>query len=197
MVKNQHIKYTWRYSNLFRCQVQHRRQWVFSQITKWCCHCEWWSLPKSPFKVQAALFYKVNDAAHVGLQANGDAHKSRIVVQFSSEANKNTLWIQNLREAIVLLHVNYWAWGFKQRISISVQRELVWWCILWGYHTSSAAKLGWGWNPCGPACWWRWGTGRCSASSACSLSWSDTGPLPPHTEPVRPRPTHAELAPLR
>lgn len=42
-------------------------------------------LPKRSFKIHAALLYKVNDTAHVALQANRDVHKGRVVIQFSSK----------------------------------------------------------------------------------------------------------------
>ena len=42
-------------------------------------------LPKWSFEVHAPLLHQVNDATHVSLQADGDAHKGCVVVQFSSE----------------------------------------------------------------------------------------------------------------
>lgn len=47
--------------------------------------------PKRSFEVHAPLLYEVNDAANVRLQADGDAHKRRIVVQFGSERNKQNI----------------------------------------------------------------------------------------------------------
>lgn len=41
-------------------------------------------LPKRPLKIHALLFYKVNDATHIPLQAHGDVHKSCVLVQFGS-----------------------------------------------------------------------------------------------------------------
>lgn len=42
-------------------------------------------LPKQSFKIHAALLYKVDDAAHVPLQADRDVHEGRVVVQFGSK----------------------------------------------------------------------------------------------------------------
>lgn len=41
-------------------------------------------LPKGSFKIHALLLYKVDDATHVPLQADGDVHKGCVVVKFGS-----------------------------------------------------------------------------------------------------------------
>lgn len=48
-------------------------------------------LPKGSFEVHAPLLNEVNDAPHVGLQANGEAHERCIVVQFSPDQNRENI----------------------------------------------------------------------------------------------------------
>ena len=62
--------------------------------------------------------------------------------------------------------------------------------------TSAVPELWWGWPPACPACWWRPGKERCSASSDGWQWRSGSGRRPQHTAPALHHPALAGHAPL-